>query len=90
MKIYIAGKIAGNPDYRAQFEAASSNLRAQGHTVLNPAHNPEGLTRLEYMRIDLAMLSNCDAIYLLPNWQDSPGARLERQFAEYVGIEVMG
>lgn len=88
MKIYISGKITDNPDYREQFSAASSRLRAQGHTVFNPAHNPTGLTRLDYMRIDLPMLLSADAIYLLKGWEDSPGAQMERQLAEYVGLEV--
>ena len=37
MKIYIAGKITGDPDYRAKFADAQRQIEAQGHIVLNPA-----------------------------------------------------
>ena len=37
MKIYIAGKIAGDRRYRAKFREAAKALEAAGHVVLNPA-----------------------------------------------------
>lgn len=37
MKIYIAGCITDNPDYKEQFKQAEERLKAQGHTVINPA-----------------------------------------------------
>lgn len=43
MKIYIAGKIAGDPLYRRKFLSAGRRLYADGHVVLNPASLPEGL-----------------------------------------------
>ena len=56
MKIYIAGKIAGDRRYRAKFREAAKTLEAAGHVVLNPATLPDGLTDGDYMRIALAML----------------------------------
>lgn len=44
MKIYIAGKIAGDRRYRAKFREAAKALEAAGHVVLNPATLPDGLT----------------------------------------------
>ena len=45
----------------------------------------------EYLREitsrDLSVLFTCDRIALLPGWEDSPGASLERQTAHYVGIQ---
>lgn len=41
MKIYIAGKIAGDRRYRAKFREAAKALEAAGHVVLNPATLPE-------------------------------------------------
>ena len=55
MKIYIAGKIAGDRRYRAKFREAAKTLEAAGHVVLNPATLPDGLTDGDYMRIALAM-----------------------------------
>ena len=37
MKIYIAGKIAGDRRYRAKFREAAKAREAAGHVALNPA-----------------------------------------------------
>lgn len=72
MKIYIAGRITGNPHYKAQFKAMAAMLQEEGHTVLNPAELPEGMKPADYMRICFAM-------------QDSKGAKLEYDYAKYIG-----
>ena len=38
--VYIAGKITGDPDYRAKFEHAAEVLTSVGYTVLSPAILP--------------------------------------------------
>ena len=88
-KIYIAGKITGDPAYRHKFATAEKRLSHQGHVVLSPARLPDGLKYEEYMYIDLAMITMCDAVHLLPCWKDSPGARREKRFAETIGKEVI-
>lgn len=40
-----------------------------------------------YMKYDLIGLLDCDAIALLPNWYQSPGARLEKHVALALGME---
>lgn len=85
MKVYIAGKITGNENYRAEFAEAEEKLRALGHIPLNPAVLPEGLEKADYMRICLAMLDGADAIGLLLNWVGSPGASIELSLAQYTG-----
>ena len=60
MKIYIAGKIAGDRRYRAKFREAAKALEAAGHVVLNPATLPDGLTDADYMRICMAMVDAAD------------------------------
>lgn len=37
---------------------------------------------------DIKALADCDALYLLDGWEDSPGARVEKAFAEAAGISV--
>ena len=37
MKVYIAGKITGNPGYKAEFEKEKKRLEGRGHIVINPA-----------------------------------------------------
>ena len=37
MKIYIAGKISGDKNYKQKFRKAEKFLRKLGHSVMNPA-----------------------------------------------------
>ena len=87
-KIYIAGPITGDPDYKAKFGAVKQTLEEQGYTVLNPAELPEGMTAADYMRICLAMLDVADGIYMLPGWENSLGAGTELQLAWYCGKPI--
>lgn len=89
MTIYIAGKMAGLPDLgQAKFDAAEKMLRDRGAIVLNPASLPRGMAAESYMPICLSMVSVADAVFALDNWEDSPGARLEVQYARYQGKQV--
>lgn len=85
MKIYIAGKIAGNPDYREKFAEAQRHLEVQGHIVLNPAVLPEGMTQADYMRICFAMIDTADGVCFLPDSIESSGAMLEYSYCRYIG-----
>ena len=85
MKIYIAGKITGDPKYRDRFREEAEKLEGLGHIVLNPAELPEGMSKAEYMRICFAMIDCADTVFLLRGWQDSPGARLEQAYCSYIG-----
>lgn len=97
MEIYISGKIGeGRPSKEtlAKFKKAEDMLRSKGYEVFNPTTS--GLGTLaentaqhngttfweEILLFDLAQLKNCDAIYLLPDWQDSPGALTEFNYAK--------
>lgn len=42
---------------------------------MNPAMLPKGFEYEEYMRVCFAMIDVCEAVCLLPNWTDSPGAK---------------
>ena len=77
MKIYIAGKIAGDKRYRAKFREAAKTLEAAGHVVLNPATLPDGLEQADYMRICLAVF--------LPDYQESKGAMVEWGYCQRIG-----
>lgn len=85
MKVYLAGKITGDSNYREKFAAAAKKLEERaGVTVISPAVTPEGLKKADYMRICFAMLESADAAVFLPDWEDSPGAQLEKHWCEYV------
>ena len=73
MKIYISGKIAGDPDYKGKFARAAAQLERLGATVINPATAPEGLDKLDYMRICFAEMEAVDYVVFLPDWSSSDG-----------------
>lgn len=77
VKIYIAGKITGDNNYRAKFQEAAEKLEVLGHVVLNPAILPAGLEEPDYMQITLAMLNAADLAVFLPDYQESAGAMIE-------------
>lgn len=85
MKIYIAGKIAGDRRYRAKFREAAKSLEALGHVVLNPATLPDGLKQADYMRICMAMLDTADLAVFLPDYQESKGAMVEWGYCQRIG-----
>jgi hypothetical protein len=77
MKIFISGKITGDPDYRERFAQAEREIINKGHMVMNPAILPAGFSHAEYMTITLAMQRVCDATYMMPGWEESEGAKME-------------
>lgn len=89
MTVYIAGKMNGLPDKgRKAFKEAEALLKNKGFTVLNPACLPDGLPGDRYMPTCLTMVDTADILVLLPGWIYSPGAMLEKAFAEYQGKMV--
>ena len=88
--VYIAGKITGDPEYKAKFAEAQQSLEAKGYIVVNPAIFPlRGFTYEQYVRMGIALLNECETICLLPDWKDSEGAKFELEYAYIMGKEVM-
>ena len=94
MKIYISGQITGLEleEAKVLFEEAEILLLERGYIPINPMKlNPhtDGKTWKEYMLDDLDALFDCEAIYLLDNWQESKGARIEYQIAKEMDMVIL-
>lgn len=97
-KIYIAGKITGEPIRKciAKFNNAEIDLyhkyRASNKRVFIPLHLPGihfGIPHAEAIKICLEALKECTDIYMLKDWKDSPGARIEHEWAKNNGLKII-
>lgn len=103
MMVYISGPITNNDNYILDFYNRESQLKKMGYQVCNPAAFSKEVeadilyrfgrkpTYNEYMKVAIKKLLDCDAITMLPNWEQSKGATAERQIAivlNYIEVEV--
>lgn len=105
-KVYLSGAISSPvPNFtkdglKAMFRAYQAELEKKGYEVVNPLDVPgcekgncsedDGHTWECWLKYDLIEMLKCDAIFLLPFWSKSRGARLEFSVATSVGLEVLG
>ena len=87
-KIYLSGKITGDDNYAETFENKAAELTEQGALVFNPAVHPNMFTHGQFMELDLLALSFCNSIYMMKNWRDSKGAKMEFEEAKVLGLPV--
>lgn len=92
-KVYISGAIAHYDleERKATFGRAERYLDIKGYEPVNPFKNglPEDAHWQDHMRVDIANLLRCDAIYMLQGFEMSKGAKLELDVATSCGIRVM-
>jgi len=92
-KIYISGQITGlQPEKaREKFERAEELIRQMGAEPVNPMKNglPENAPWELHMALDIVLLMGCESIYLLPDWEHSRGATLEKTIAELTGKQLI-
>jgi len=101
VRVYIAGRMTGLPDLGfAAFDAAAALLRSKGYEVVNPAERDRArgigpstpISQELYRQLlaaDVSVLLECEGICLLPGWEESRGARLEKHVAEVLGFEFI-
>jgi hypothetical protein len=91
MWIYIAGKITSDKNYRSKFLRAEIRLREAGFSdVVNPVRYVRiGESWNMAMRQVLPYLMRCDAVALLPGWEESRGAKIEVGLARELEMEVL-
>lgn len=90
---YISGPITGRPEsvYIPAFAQAKNKLTEAGYYPINPCE----LSHLHdkkwesYMAEDFRALLDCQAIYMLPDWKESKGARIEHAVASELGMEII-
>lgn len=102
-KVYISGKIGEevlSEATRQKFASAEKFLKAKGYKVFNPTTSGYGTIAentakangttfyREILLLDIMALQQCDIICLLPDWDESPGAKAELYFAEAIGLKV--
>lgn len=92
-KVYISGRISGLPikDVVYKFHKAETLLRERGYDVINPLYNglPTSSSWEKHLAADLLLLHDCDCIYRLGDSDDSKGARLEMEYAQRMGKEIL-
>ena len=92
MKIFISGPMTGIEDFnRPKFDAMEKMLKeTTGNSVFNPAWLAvdEEWSRDDLMAVDIAALARCDAIVMLPGWENSEGARAEYAYAVSAGKRI--
>jgi hypothetical protein len=93
-KVYISGKISGLEfaDAYSNFEFAEKYINLlTNHVAVNPMkiEHVHDLSWESYMVEDIRALFSCDAIYLLSNWEESKGARIEKAIAKEMDIEII-
>lgn len=105
MKIYIAGPITSDPKWKEHFADAEEQLRLKygAAEIVNPltledtSECDEARATIEdedalwcwMLKRDLRELMTCTHIYMLKNWDQSKGARLELRTAVDVGIKPL-
>jgi hypothetical protein len=89
---YLSGPMTGLPDYnRPAFDEVAKNLREKGFAVFSPSEigpRDQVMSRSWYMRKDIQALLQCDAVMMLPDWEQSEGARLEFEIAKQLELPI--
>lgn len=100
MKVYLAGPMSGYPLHNfPAFDEAAAALRSAGHEVTSPAEidrahgfDPNDIVgELQYgmfLRRSLRAMLDCEAIALLPGWEQSRGAQIEMAVARAIGMSL--
>lgn len=101
MVIYTAGKYTEKVYSKNQPELISINVsyaKAYGIEIARLGHTPIvpqllyqddwNLGYERYMEMDFEILTKVDACFMLPNWQDSSGAKREEAFCRENGIKL--
>jgi hypothetical protein len=92
MKIYLSGAISklSEAEYKSRFFVAQEAMQELGYQVVNPCllSHEGNIHWADFMLTDIKALFECGAIYMLNNWKDSKGARIEHAIAVETGMKI--
>ena len=88
--LYLSGAITNNPNYKIDFAVAYKKLTVAGYKVISPlAICDDKWSWSTCMRRCIEVLvTQCDAVAIIPPEYDSDGMELEMQIAERLGMQV--
>jgi len=97
-RIYVSGPMCGVEDYKGRFWAFADAIDRCGvYAVVDPAgfaaadsYGADLLDRDDWLAIDLKVLEKCDAIFMMPGWRRSEGARMEYEKAKELELTIHG
>ena len=91
-KINIAGKVSGLPIHKVTFKfgKAQRQLEKLSYDAVNPLEvvNDWNATWQEAMSKCVNALVECDALFLLPDYEDSKGAQYELECAKELNLDI--
>lgn len=97
-RVYISGRIGNLPKevYSQKFIKAKNKLKNKFDIVITPLDAAVELESIVsqpnynwYLLADITHLVDCDCIYMLNDWRQSPGAKAERAYAKACKMKII-
>lgn len=88
---YISGKITGEDFLKSWFKFVDveNDLLAKGYNVINPMRKcRSSWSWLLCMIVCIWHLLKSNEIFMIPDWKDSKGARIEHFIAQKINIKI--
>lgn len=89
-RVYLSGPITNVKNYKGLFMFAEELVGWEAEQIYNPASQiPSSSSWEQAMHRCLSEITNYDTVVMLPGWNISRGARLERDVALACGMRVL-
>jgi len=92
MKIYLSGKVTGEEYAQTclKFKKYEVKLQALGHEVVNPlSHIKSTAEWSDAMKQAIVLMMACDTIFLIEDWINSTGAKIEFELAYKLKYHIL-